>query len=325
MSYSHLTLPERESLQAFLEQGHSLREIARRLNRSPSTVCRELKRNRSKYRKANPQTGYHSWRATILYTMRRKRCRRRSIIGQNPALDACVTTCLERYWSPEITAHICRSNGFSVSATTIYRAIKQKRFPTITERTHLRRRGLGKYKKGGKIPSVRPDRTIHERPDDANYKLRFGDWEGDTVYGGVSKGCIVTLTDRKSRLLLAALSPTRSSEDIRRAFRKAFSFNELGVPVETVTLDNGSEFALFRDIERDLHTHIYFADPHAPWQRGLNESTNGMLRFFFPKGTNFLKVSNDDLQRAVTLLNNRPRRCLGYLSPADFYKQNRCT
>ena len=325
MAYTHLTLAEREQLQALLEEGNSLREIARRLGRSPSTVSRELKRNRSKYRKANPKTGYHPWRATILYKTRRKRCRRRPVIGQNPHLDACVRECLEQYWSPEITAYVCRSKGFSVSSTTIYRAIKQGKLPEISERTHLRRRGLGKYKRGARQPSVRPTRTIHQRPDTANQKVRFGDWEGDTVYGGVAKGCIVTLTDRKSRLLLAALSPTRNSDDIRRAFKKAFSHNKLGIPVQTITLDNGSEFALFRDIEKDLKTEIYFADPHSPWQRGLNESTNGILRFFFPKGTNFLKVSDAELQRAVNLINNRPRKCLGYVSPSDFFKQNRCT
>ena len=324
LAYTHLTLSEREHLQAYLEEGQSLREIARRLGRSPSTVCRELKRNRSKYRKANPKTGYHPWRATVLYKTRRKNCRRRPIIGQSPALDACVAECLGRYWSPEITAHVCRINGFSISATTVYRAIKQGKLPNIGERTHLRRRGLGKFKKNTRAPAVQPTRTIHERPDIANRKLRFGDWEGDTVYGGVAKGCIVTLTDRKSRLLLAALSPTRSSEDVRRAFKKAFSCNRLRVPVETITLDNGSEFALFRDIERDLKTEIYFADPHSPWQRGLNESTNGMLRFFFPKGTNFLKVSDAELQRVVNLINNRPRKCLGYLSPSDFFRKNRC-
>lgn len=104
-----------------------------------------------------------------------------------------------------------------------------------------------------------------------------------------------------------------------------FALSELKIPIETITLDNGSEFADFLNIEKDLNTTIYFADPHSPWQRGLNENTNDILRFFYPKGTDFLNVPVEEFQNVVHLINNRPRKCLGYLSPIEFLSKKCCT
>ena len=100
---------------------------------------------------------------------------------------------------------------------------------------------------------------------------------------------------------------------------------EFNIPIETITLDNGSEFGDFLNIEKDLDTTIYFADPHSPWQRGLNENTNDILRFFYPKGTDFLKVSENDFQNVIHLINSRPRKCLGFLSPLEFLSSMCCT
>ena len=152
-----------------------------------------------------------------------------------------------------------------------------------------------------------------------------GDFEGDTVYGGVGKGCAVTLVDRKSKLLVAAIASNREKETIRNAFLRAFALTEHSIPIETITLDNGSEFADFVNIESDLQTTIYFADPHSPWQRGLNENTNDILRFFYPKGTNFLNVTEEEFQDVIHLINSRPRKCLGYLSPLEFLAKKCCT
>ena len=105
---------------------------------------------------------------------------------------------------------------------------------------------------------------------------------------------------------------------VRKATKHAFELLELPMPIYTITLDNGSEFADFKGIEEDLDTTVYFADPHSPWQRGLNENTNDMLRFFFPKGTDFSLISEEELLHVVHLINSRPRKCLDYLSPIDF-------
>ena len=156
-------------------------------------------------------------------------------------------------------------------------------------------------------------------------KGRSGDWEGDTVYGAVGKGCLVTLVDRRSKLLLATRCKSRNSEVIRTAFKNAFKLSGIAPPVETITLDNGAEFAAFKDIEKDLNAVIYFADSHSPWQRGLSENTNDLIRFFFPKGTDFLAVTDEEVQRVVDLINSRPRKCLDFLSPLEFLACKCCT
>lgn len=319
-SYTHFTLSERNCLQQFLTEGKSLREIAGILGRSPSTISREVKRNFSK--KANH---YNAWRATTLYILRRRNCVRKPVIQPNTALYAYITECFKRFWSPEIIAHRCKLQGFSVCTSTVYRAIKENRLGEITCKTHLRRRGKKATKDRKNCSTIHPIHTIHERPEITERKERFGDFEGDTVYGGVGKGCAVTFVDRKSKLLIAAIAPNREKETIRRAFKRAFDLAEYKTPIESITLDNGSEFADFLNIEKDLQTTVYFADPHSPWQRGLNENTNDILRFFYPKGTNFLNVSEQEFQNVVHLINSRPRKCLGFLSPLDFLSKMCCT
>jgi IS30 family transposase len=138
--------------------------------------------------------------------------------------------------------------------------------------------------------------------------------EGDTLYGGINSGVAVTAVDRKSRMLYATLCKSRDSGLIETAFSRAFG----DTSVNSLTLDNGSEFAKFANIERNLNTTVYFADPHSPWQRGSNENTNDVLRFFYPKGTDFNAVDESEFRNVVSLINNRPRKCLGWLSPLEF-------
>ena len=153
----------------------------------------------------------------------------------------------------------------------------------------------------------------------------MGDWEGDTICGAKNKSCLVTQVDRVSKLLTAAISPNHTKDAVRFATKKAFERLPENMPIYTITLDNGSEFADFKGIEKDLNTTIYFADPHSPWQRGLNENTNDMLRFFFPKGTDFSKITEQELISVLNLINNRPRKCLGYISPLEFVTRKCCT
>ena len=320
MSYTHFTLTERENLQQLLNEGKSFRDIAKILGRSPSTISREVKRNYSQKKKQ-----YHPWRATVLYIMRRKKCVRRPAIQKGTELYRIIKECLEQYWSPEMTAHYCKEHGYSISHATIYKAIRSGLFSGIKAQTHLRRKNKKKYKRTKTCSSIQPEHTIHERPVEANDKSRLGDWEGDTVCGAKNKSCLVTQVDRKSKLLTAAISLNHKMESVRKATKRAFDLLEIPMPIHTITLDNGSEFADFKGIESDLDTVVYFADPHSPWQRGLNENTNDMIRFFFPKGTDFSRVSEEELLRVVHLINSRPRKCLDYLSPLDFVSKKCCT
>lgn len=320
MSYTHFTLTERNILQQFLNEGKSFREIARLMERSPSTISREVKRNFSKKKKR-----YNAWRATTLYITRRKRSVRNPAIQQNTELYNLIKECLEKYWSPEITAHYCTERGYPVSFTTIYKAVRSGLFAGIKPKSHFRRKGKKKHAKHGNHATIHPEHTIHDRPSIVEDRLRLGDWEGDTVCGAKNKSCLVTQVDRKSKLLVAAISPNHTKDAVRKATKRAFELLEIDMPIHTITLDNGSEFADFKGIEEDLNTTIYFADPHAPWQRGLNENSNDMLRFFFPKGTDFNSITEDDLLWVLHIINSRPRKCLGFLSPLDFISKKCCT
>lgn len=320
MSYTHFTLEERESLALLLAEGKNQSQIARELGRHRSTIKREIERNYSKTKKR-----YNPVRATICYIVRRKKCVRRSVITEGSDLYNYILSRLQMFWPPEVIAHRGREEGYNIACSTIYRAIRKGVFGKLAAKKYLRRRGKNRNLSHKNSNVVHPVYTIHDRPAIVETKERFGDWEGDTVYGAIGKGCLVTNVDRKSKLLVAARSPSRKQEDIRDAFRRAFRMMEADIPVETLTLDNGSEFAAFLDIEKDLETTIYFTDRHAPWQRGLNENTNDLIRFFFPKGTNFLLVTDDEVAAVVHLINSRPRKCLGYLSPLEFVSKNCCT
>ena len=166
--------------------------------------------------------------------------------------------------------------------------------------------------------TIKPDRIIPEWPEMIKNRLRIGDWEGDTVLGKSGCGVIVSQVDRNSRYLLARLCHTKKAEDIKDAIITMFE----GMPVKSISFDNGSEFSKFREIEKALNAPIYFAEPHKPWQRGTNENTNGILRFFFPKGCDLLKVTQQDLDYVVSLINNRPRKCLGWKTPAEVFFQS---
>lgn len=319
-SYTHLTLTEREIIAERMNEGKSFRDIAKELGRSPSTISREVKRNYSK-----KKNRYKPWRATTLYILRRRACRRKRILDIDPKLKAYILDRLKRYWSPEMIAARARRDGYQISHSTIYHAIKNKVFGANAPRAYLRRRDVRKYTRNASKSGFKPEHTIYERPIECETKERFGDFEGDTVLGAPGKGCLVTFVDRKSKLLVACKCDNKIPANIRRAIENAFRLSDLPFAVKTITLDRGSEFSDFKGIEEDLGATLYFCDPHAPWQRGLNESTNDMLRFFFPKGCNFHDISDEEIARVVSIINDRPRKCLGYLSPLEFLSKKCCT
>lgn len=322
-SYTHFTLEERKSLQEFLKEGYSFRKIAELLGRNVSSISREVSRNKSKYppkKKSNNKFRYHAWRAQTLSIYRR---RIKKVFRLKPDSEEWnyIVEKLDLFWSPEEICERWKKDFpekafFSVS--TIYRYIKKGLFDGISRKTHLRRRGKFMLPRKSNYNSIQPDHIIPDWPEEIKNRERIGDWEGDTVYGGVGKGLLVTLVDRKSRFLRATLLPKRDASLTKDVIVKTLK----GLPVKSINLDNGSEFADFHNIEKELETIVYFAEPHKPWQRGTNENTNDMLRFFFPKGFDFHSITQDDVDFVVELLNNRPRKCLGWLSPAEFFFEN---
>jgi len=313
-SYQHFTLTERESLSQMFREGKSQREMAALLGRNVSSVSREIKRNQNK------DKSYNAWRATVLYIQRRKCCKRVPRLADETVF-AFVKNALNKYWSPEIISRRWRMAhpDIPLGHTTIYRALKQRQIEGCKPKTHLRRRG--KRKNNRNTQSVCPVYTIHERPPEAETRERLGDMEGDTVSGAIGKGCTVTVVDRKSRMLYASFCQSRDSSLVTQALKRSLN----GVVVKSLTFDRGSEFARFSEIEQNHSTTVYFADPRSPWQRGSNENINGLLRFFYPKGTDFTAVADEDLQHVVSLINNRPRKCLGWLSPVEFISRKCCT
>lgn len=320
LSYTHFTLDERKCLQKLLAEGLSMRKIAAVLERSPSSVSREINRNKAKYKprkKSDNPYWYNFWRAQNLYIRRRREQDRRTIKEASPEWNYIIDK-LNCFWSPE---EICGRwnkdfpNRRNLCFSTIYRYIKQKRLPKISAKTHLRRKGKRINTKDSNYNTIHPDRIIPQWSEVIKSRSRIGDWEGDTVYGGVGKGFLVTLVDRKSRYLCAGLLDNRTAIDTKNVIVKLLQDK----PVKSISLDNGSEFSEFRALEKELSTEVYFAEPHKPWQRGTNENTNDILRFFFLKGFNFHKLSKTALEQVVLLINLRLRKSLGWKSPFEIF------
>lgn len=316
-SYTHFTLNEREYLQENYEKGKSIRKIAAFLGRSPSTVSRELKRNWSK-----KKNHYHAWGANVKYICRRKNCHRKNNLLLNEEMYQFTHKGLLQYWSPEIIAGRWNTeHSEKLSFSSIYRAVKAGQFPGIKPWTHFRRKAKP-YSNQKKSYTRFFDSSIHDRPIDADNRSRFGDFEGDTIYGSVGKGYLVTAIDRRSRLLVAVKCEDKTIPVINKAFFLAFAKVSKQIKPLTLTLDNGTEFLGFKDIEKENDLKVYFADPHSPWQMGSNENINGLIRFFFPRGTDFRNLPQEQLDSVVYLINNRPRKCLGYLSPIEFINKS---
>lgn len=323
MSYTHLTPRERYVISHLRVAKYSLREIARRLGRHHSTISREIKRNGPTY------PGGIYWYYFIDPMVEKKRHKARSYRRQHHApLVQYVEDKLRNDWPPEVIADRVRADHphddrMRISHETIYRwvALDARQGGTLYRHLRRRRKYRRRQKRYGSGRRFIPGRIgIERRPAEVAQRHRYGDWEGDLVLGRKGVGAIATLVERKSRYLMATLLSDR----------KADTFNAATIPVcqnlpghlrKTLTLDNGKEFSQFKDLESKTGLSVYFADPYAAWQRGTNENTNGLLRFYFPKGTNFKRISAKALQRAVDRLNNRPRKCLGYRTPQEVFDE----
>jgi len=320
LSYTHFTLEERICLQNLLKENYSMRRIAAILGRNVSSISREIKRNRAKYKpKIQPDNTYwyRAWRAQNLYIRRRREQARAALSPGTAAWDFIIDG-LKRGWSPEAICgrwHRMHPDMKPLCASTIYRYIRKRILPGIAAKTHLRRRGKHLTSRKSNFNTIQPDRIIPQWPEDIRTRSRIGDWEGDTIYGAIGKGLLVSLVDRKTRYLKLGYISSRNADETAAAIVALLD----GLPVRSISLDNGSEFANFHDIEDKLNTLVYFAEPHKPWQRGTNENTNDIVRFYFPKGFDFRAASASDIQFVEDVINSRPRKCLNWLSPAELF------
>lgn len=313
MKYCQLTTGERYELSALRKQRMSASGIARALGRHRSTIIREIKRNSRK------DGGYRPSTADEMTRGRRSRSRRNRQFGDEQW--ALVVARLEDLWSPEqIEGRFARDGLLRISHETIYRYIWQDRVDGGSLYSFLR--GAGKqlrkrYRRYDSRGRLAGKRAITERPPEAESRSRIGDLEGDTVLGSADKHCILTLVDRKTGyLLIGKLKQRTVAETNRRAISLLRGAPQ---PALSLTLDNGTEFHGYKRIEKATGATVYFAAPHHSWERGTSENTNGLIRQYLPKRTSMAHVGQRTCTRIAAHLNARPRKRLGYLSPAETY------
>ncbi|WP_340401577.1 IS30 family transposase [Paenibacillus sp. FSL H8-0079] len=312
MSYRHLSIIERSKLEVLHRQGRSSRAIAKELGRHPSTICRELDRVTSSH-------PYQAEQAQHAYEERRKASV--SPGSWSDALAASLEEKLEATWSPEQITERFRIEGrHAVSFKTIYRWIYAGRLVRGILQV-LRHKGK-RQKPAETRGKFAIGRTISDRPKEVRSRETFGHWELDTVVSGRgrSKGCVATLIERKTRLYTAVLMPDRTALSMEIALGVAISQYPTGTFL-TATADRGKEFACYAHLEATHNLHVYFADPYSSWQRGSNENANGLLREFFPKGTDLARVYDDDLAHSLDLINHRPRKCLGWKTAHESFAE----
>lgn len=310
MTYRQITPEERYTLGVLRKQGYSNAQMAQALGRHRSTIGREFVRN------STHRDGYYRpHRAQEASNGRRSRSRRKSPFTAHWGL---VEDLLRADLSPEqISGRLALEGVLAISHETIYKHIWTNKLNGGQLYRHLRqrlryRKRYGKYEKRGRLAGKRP---ISERPASVELRTEFGHWEMDTVCGKGSKHCIVTLVERSTGLVLIGWLPDHTKTALNRRvipmikrFRRLFN---------TITVDNGTEFHGYEEIERLTGVTVYFATPYHSWERGTNENTNGLIRQYLPKGVSMRNVTQARCGQIAAILNYRPRKRLGFFTPLE--------
>ncbi len=311
--YTQLTREQRYQIYALQKAAHNRTEIAAIIGVHKSTVSRELARN-------GGRRGYRPKQAHELATTRHLAASRPRISDQTWAR---VAKLLRQEWSPEqIAGRLKLERQAAVSHERIYQHIYADKRSGGNLHLNLRcqkkrRKRYGTHSRRGIIPKRT---SIDERPQVVEAKQRVGDWEADTIIGTAHRQAILSLVERKSKLVRLKKVIRNTSEAVAAA---SFALlGELSARVHTITSDNGREFASHERIAAGLQAKFYFAHPYSSWERGLNENTNGLVRQYFPKKSDFSKITDREINKVVERLNNRPRKTLGYKTPNEvFFKR----
>ena len=308
-TFTHLTQEQRYHIYK-LKGKMSLRKIAENLGCSPSTVSREIRRNKNK------AGGYFYRIAQSLALQRQSDKPKRRVL--DVAMLDCIERSLNRGFSPEQITGRCRLEGIAmVSRQSIYRVIAGTSGSANDWRVFLRRKKKNKRHKSFATAIGIPNRVdISQRPKEVESRLTLGHWEADTIVGAKHQGAIMTVVERKSRLLLAQPCKPKAKETAQALVNQ---LRRVKPQVKSITYDNGKEFTRHEVVNQQLQCQSYFAKPYHSWERGTNENTNGLLREFFPKKTSLLNVCDQQVQKAVWTLNNRPRKCLGFRTPWEAF------
>ena len=319
MDYKHLTEEERYQIDDLKREGLSQNKIAKRIGRSPSTLSRELNRNK----------GERGWKPRQAQLKAVDRLIARGSSNARKVSEAAWNYAEKHLtkdqWSPQQIVGRAKLEGLpTISHETIYQRILEDKHSGGHLYTHLRCKKKRK-KRYGSARSMRgtiPNRVdIDKRPVIVESRKRIGDWEGDTIIGSHTRGAVIaSMVERKSRYTVLAKSKNKTTAAVIK------SINHRMLPiadlVHTITLDNGKEFSLHEILASVLDADVYFAKPYHSWERGLNENTNGLVRQYFPKKNSFDNITEHDLQRVVKKLNHRPRKCLGYKTPFEVFRKS---
>lgn len=312
MSYTRLTLDERYQIYGLLKSGMSVKKIAKEMDRSNATISRELKRNKGK-------RGYRPEQA------HKKAMKRFDTIPKHIKMTSDMIKRIEKLirekWSPDQISGRLKREKIFISHERIYQHILEDKENGGDLHTHLRWQKKRRKRYGTKSDDERgqiKDRvSIEKRPKVVDEKKRVGDWEGDLVIGKNHKGGLVTLVDRSTKKSKIKKIESKHANEVSDCASNCLK----GQVAKTITLDNGKEFSDHKKIAKKTNAKIYFAHPYSSWERGLNENTNGLIRQYFPKKTNFSKVAASDVKRVEDALNNRPRKILDYLTPNEVYEK----
>jgi IS30 family transposase len=311
MSYTQLTQEQRYQIYALMKAGFNQTEIATEVGVHKATISREQARNRG-------QRGYRPKQAQELAGARQQL---RAKLRITPETWQQVEQLIGQQWSPEqIRGRLKLEGQPSVSHERIYQHIYRDKRAGGNLHLNLRcqkkrRKRYGSYDRRGQLPART---SIDERPAIVDRKIRLGDWEADTIIGQQHRDALLSLVERKSKLARLAKVRRNTSEAVRQALIAQLQ----SLTVKTITSDNGREFAQHQRIAQQLKAGFYFAHPYSSWERGLNENTNGLVRQYFPKKSEFSKITDKQINQVVTRLNNRPRKTLGYKTPNEvFFKQ----
>lgn len=318
-SYLHLSAEERAVLQIETRRGQSLRSISRLLCRSPSTLSRELVRQSA--------TSYCAADAARRYKARRQRSVRRRRLTPGTDLFQLVRDHLVLWrWSPQqIAAKLLimhpDDSAQRVSHETIYATIYAhprgglKKELVEALRQGKPTRGLRRTTAAKRTWVPEELRIVH-RPEDVRQRLIPGHWEGDLIKGAFNRSCVGTLVERKTRFVVLCRMDGCTAADALEGFTR--QMKRLPASMRTsLTYDRGTELTCYAELMQGLNINVWFADPHAPWQRGSNENTNGLLRQFLPKGADLSTVSQEYLNHIALLMNTRPRETLGWKTPSE--------
>ncbi|MCU0324015.1 MAG: IS30 family transposase [Spirosomaceae bacterium] len=313
---SHLTLEQRYSIQLLWQNGEGISQaaIAERIGKSRSVISRELSRNKNENGRYIAQTAMKKYR-------NRRHKGSYKIKGE---LLKSIKSNLKRKRSPEQIANTLKDQEGNrlISHEAVYEYIYAEKVDGGTLYKHLRcshkkrRKRLSKTDKRGKIPNRV---GIEKRPECVQAKERFGDWEGDTIIGARHQGAILTLTERKSKYELIAKLDSLQADHVEKVVIETLKKSKM--PVHSITFDNGREFTNHQKIAKALKTEVFFANPYSPWERGLNENTNGLIRQFIPKSQNIKELDEKFIKSIQFNLNHRPRKDLDFLSPVQYYKK----